>query len=324
MLLKWIYIGSLLYGPAALLTKLALLLIIARVFAVSRNVTLGIRLFITIMCVAYIILQVIKTLICLPVRAYWDLSVHGSCMDQSKVFVTDSSLAIVTDSGILLLSCLLAFALRLPLWHRIKVVLMLSAGGAAVAVASFKTYLLVTYMDSLDYSYDFAEPLFFSYLEITIGQVCASLPLTKLLVEKCTRARRRGEDQSSSNRLLGSWASWTGKPRSSRSRRDTKCTVSSPRSVDGDLSLDPTSQDITSGINEWGENFVSIEFHQHEEYHPISMDGLHHAEQGASHALGSAMDNIRTPTEILVPDRIWDGVTRDQIDTGFIPHASIR
>jgi hypothetical protein len=145
-----------------LTTKMTLLLIMARVFSVKTGFATGIRLFIICMIVFYLILGLLKALVCLPVRAFWDPNVaNARCLNQRKVFVADSSFAIITDTAILVLPIIICMPLHLPLLQKIKVMGILSAGGGALGVTIYKTYLLVVYQHSTDYSRDFAKQLFY-------------------------------------------------------------------------------------------------------------------------------------------------------------------
>ncbi|SPO06231.1 uncharacterized protein DNG_08920 [Cephalotrichum gorgonifer] len=156
-ILKWLYAGTVVYCPAAYFTKITLLLVIARVFAVRSRVSMGIHIFIVALFIAYIPIQVLKTIVCLPIRAYWDDSVHGRCLDQYKLFISDIALAILTDFIILVLPIPLTWSLRASTKDKLKVTAILSAGGVAVGVTCYRMYLTVVNTDTANHVEDFVR-----------------------------------------------------------------------------------------------------------------------------------------------------------------------
>ncbi|CAI6099699.1 unnamed protein product [Clonostachys chloroleuca] len=116
-ILKWFYANSILSFPTAYFTKVTLLLLIGRVFAVKERVARGIHAFIVILFVAYLPVQIVRMIICIPIRAYWDLSVDGRCLNQGKISLFGLALAIFTDFVILLVPIPLTWSLRVS-WRR--------------------------------------------------------------------------------------------------------------------------------------------------------------------------------------------------------------
>lgn len=140
MVLKGLYINSCFYSPAAFCTKVTLLLLIARVFSVQPIICQGIRIFIVTLLLAYIPIIFLKIFTCNPVSAYWEMAqtagVTGNnphCLDQTKFFMGDIIIAVVTDFLILILPIPLAWRMEAPRLQKIKIVLLLGAGGAATA-----------------------------------------------------------------------------------------------------------------------------------------------------------------------------------------------
>lgn len=133
-----------------------MLLIIARIFAVRELVSKGIYCFMGVLLIAYLPIQFIKVFICSPIRSYWDTSISGKCMNQTQLFYADISLAIITDLFILLLPIPLTWSLEAPMSMKVKVVMMLGAGGIATAVTTYRQVLAVHFMHSKDPSADFA------------------------------------------------------------------------------------------------------------------------------------------------------------------------
>lgn len=137
--LKWLYICTVVYGPAAFTTKVTLLLLMARVFAVKERVSKALRWFMTGLAITYSGIQIPKIMVCTPISAYWEITasvgVNGRnpyCLNQAHIFIADISVAVLTDFIILVVPIPLALSMRsLSLKHKIQIILLLSAGGAA-------------------------------------------------------------------------------------------------------------------------------------------------------------------------------------------------
>ncbi|KAH6645092.1 hypothetical protein BKA67DRAFT_527584 [Truncatella angustata] len=218
-ILKWLYAGSIVYCPTAYFTKVTLLLLIARVFAVRECVANSIHIFIFALLVAYLPIQIAKTVVCTPVRAYWDSSVHGTCLNQRKIFLSDISLAIFTDFIILLIPVPLTWSLRTPIRKKIKIVALLSAGGIATAVTVFRLYLAINFVHSTDVTSDFVAQNITVMIEVTIGLICSCIPAASILIRHCWPTRPSVRP----NCPRSSWRGW--------GPNETRATISSPMST---------------------------------------------------------------------------------------------
>ncbi|KAF5707079.1 integral membrane protein [Fusarium mundagurra] len=79
-------------------------------------------------------------------------------------------------------------------WKRIKIVLLLGAGGIATALTLFRVAKAVDFLNSDDITVDYTPIGILAALEITIGFVCACLPSLNLLIEHHIRKRRRSRN----------------------------------------------------------------------------------------------------------------------------------
>lgn len=147
-----VYVSSNIYSPAAFCTKVALLLLIARVFSVHPTLSKAIRIFIAILAISYIPLQVMKMLVCRPIFAYWEAPEHPgikrNCFDQTKLFLGDCAVSIVTDFIIFLIPIPLAWKMEAPRKEKIKIVLMLGAGGVATSATFLRAYQTIRFQNS--------------------------------------------------------------------------------------------------------------------------------------------------------------------------------
>lgn len=157
---QWLYVCTVVYIPGAYFTKVALLLLIARVFSVQERVARGLKCFMVALGIGYIPIQVSKVVVCTPISAYWVVvskgQKPGDCLNQNLLFLTDICVALATDVLILVVPIPLVLSLRMmPLWRKIRIIGMLSAGGAATATTAYRVVKIVQYMDSTDTTADF-------------------------------------------------------------------------------------------------------------------------------------------------------------------------
>ncbi|KAH7400408.1 hypothetical protein BKA64DRAFT_481412 [Cadophora sp. MPI-SDFR-AT-0126] len=182
--LQWLYIASTIYCPAAFFTKVSLLLLIARVFTVRRGVSTAIYIFIGTLFVAYTAIEVLKIIICIPIQAFWEPSVHGKCSNQPTLFVADTSIAILTDIVILLSPIPLAWSMRLPLKKKTKIVSIMGIGGVAVGITIWRVVLVVAYLHAKDTTWWIALLVSTAVIELTIGLICSCIPTVNILIQE--------------------------------------------------------------------------------------------------------------------------------------------
>ncbi|OHW99577.1 integral membrane protein [Colletotrichum incanum] len=153
---KWLYIGSLLYSPAAFFTKVSLLLLTVRVFSVDPKVARALHGLLAFFLLCYIPTQVTKAAVCIPVQAFWDPSIPNfKCIDQTKLFMYDGAISVSSDLIILIVPVVLTWRLRVSTIKKVKIVGLLGAGSVAVAVTIYRIVLVVRFENSKDPSVDF-------------------------------------------------------------------------------------------------------------------------------------------------------------------------
>ncbi|CAG9987978.1 unnamed protein product [Clonostachys byssicola] len=182
-MLEWLYITSILYEPAAFFTKVTLLLLLARVFAVNTRLARGIYYFILALFIAYIPILGLKIGLCGPPSAFWDPTVPGECLDLRIILVVDVAFAIATDSLIFFIPIPSTWKMRINWRKKIKMILLLGAGGTAAAVTIYRLIKLIKYLESKDVASDFMLLDILTILELTIGLTCSCLPALNILIE---------------------------------------------------------------------------------------------------------------------------------------------
>ncbi|KAH6607111.1 hypothetical protein Trco_003424 [Trichoderma cornu-damae] len=185
---KSCYAATIFYAPMAMTVKLALLVIITRVFgSVHRRTLIGIYVFIGMIVAYYVSGLFIKIFICWPIHAYWEGD-SGRCLDQSAIVTADSIISVISDLAILLLPTPLTWSLRLPLRKRLRVTGLLCAGGVATAFSIYRLAMIVDQGNSPNMTIVFIKVILSGNAEAGIGLICACLPAASAIYVQ----RKRG------------------------------------------------------------------------------------------------------------------------------------
>ncbi|KAL4993037.1 hypothetical protein BDV10DRAFT_179846 [Aspergillus recurvatus] len=181
---KFCYIATVLYCPMALLTKVALLSILVRIFSPYRNRVRFIYGFLAALAVYYVIAEIVKIRMCDPVPGYWTLDPNAKCLDQRAALIADSVISMVSDILILVLPLPLTWSLQMSRNKKLRVIGMLSAGGLATAFSIYRLVLVLRDGSSPDITIFFICVILSGNAEGGVGLICACLPSLNILIAK--------------------------------------------------------------------------------------------------------------------------------------------
>ncbi|KAK2813907.1 hypothetical protein FQN50_000308 [Emmonsiellopsis sp. PD_5] len=193
--LKSGYAATIVYMPMALVVKLALLLIIARVFSPYKKTVKFIYALLAVLFGYYISGLIIKIRPCNPIPAYWGAA-QGSCLNQRIILICDSVVSVTSDLMILFLPLPLAWSLQMDTRKKLRVMAILGAGGLATAFSIYRLAMVVAIGASPNQVMVFTKVVLSGNAEIGIGLICACLPALNALVERKRRldsSRKQGE-----------------------------------------------------------------------------------------------------------------------------------
>ncbi|KAK0125938.1 hypothetical protein ONS95_007562 [Cadophora gregata] len=177
---KFQYAATIIYGPCVWSIKVTLLLILVRVFTPFRRIITAVWSFIFVMLLYYIIVTIVKINVCNPIRAAWDPTVPGKCLNDYLLFSIDTSLSILTDLIVLLLPIPLVWSLKVTAKKKLRTIALLGTGGVATA-CSIARLVLVLRLDNSphqlgDQTVSLQRINLLVTAEIGIGIICACLP----------------------------------------------------------------------------------------------------------------------------------------------------
>lgn len=109
---------------------------IIRIFHPRKKIVLFIQGFIVFLVAYYIAILFARIFGCTPISAFWEG--HGRCVNLEVLYIFDNFASLITDSIILVLPTFLVVSLHLPLKAKIRIAVVLSAGGVATAASLYQ------------------------------------------------------------------------------------------------------------------------------------------------------------------------------------------
>lgn len=106
----------------------------------------------------YLPVMVLKINICQPIRGYWDPSVPSRCLNQKGIFVADTVVSAVTDAVVLFAPVPIVKSLNVSFKKKVKVYILLAAGGVATIASFVRIYLVLALQYSDDLLVDYVRP----------------------------------------------------------------------------------------------------------------------------------------------------------------------
>ncbi|TID04152.1 hypothetical protein CH35J_003255 [Colletotrichum higginsianum] len=172
---------TLVYTPASLFTKLALLWIVIRVFGLHKKTIIGTYSIIFLLTGYTIPVMFLKGFICRPLAGFWDSAVKTTCYNQRAILLADTVVSAITDMAVLCIPIPVAVTLRMSWKKRLKVIAMLSSGGIATAASIIRLVLVIKLQNSHDETIDLIRFNLLGTAEVSIGLICACLPAVNIL-----------------------------------------------------------------------------------------------------------------------------------------------
>ena len=95
------------------------------------------------MLVFYIIVTILKIDLCKPINVFWDPNIKGTCLNEHAIFIADTVMSVVSDLAILAFPVPLLWSLQMPLRKKLRIAVLLGAGGVATATTVIRLVLIV-------------------------------------------------------------------------------------------------------------------------------------------------------------------------------------
>jgi len=121
---------------------------------------------------------------CMPVKAFWDISVtQKKCINTTAFFIANSAVHVILDIAILTLPVRKVWALKMSMQKKIMVSFMFLLGGFICVIGIIRLFFLAT-LKMNDATYSLVDTYIWSSIETNVGVICACLPTLRPLFMK--------------------------------------------------------------------------------------------------------------------------------------------
>ncbi|KAF2653721.1 hypothetical protein K491DRAFT_780101 [Lophiostoma macrostomum CBS 122681] len=176
-LFLYFYVSEVMYGPTVFAAKLAILLLLLRIFGIKRRLRLFITGYIVVLILYYTTSTFVKAFQCKPIASFWIPSLDGHCLENHNIFISDCISAIVTNLIILCTPVPIIWKLNMTMRKKIGSTLAFAAGGLACIASILRLSTVVRTYGNKDVTYNYQFIIIWSSWEISIGVICSCLPV---------------------------------------------------------------------------------------------------------------------------------------------------
>lgn len=136
---QWLHVTTIVYIPAVLGTKVAIILFYRRIFSPQHRGVFdkSLRLLVVILCCFYFANGVVKIWGCRPRARIWNKSIPGTCLDVAIVLDTSGLFNLLTDVIILLIPVKAVWNMRLSTRKKAGVIGVFTLGLMYTSVFSY-------------------------------------------------------------------------------------------------------------------------------------------------------------------------------------------
>jgi hypothetical protein len=128
-LLISLYVGCILYAIAIAVIKISILLLYRSLFP-TPGIDLATKIIGTISIAWGLETALVGTFSCIPVKAFWDMTVtEKKCINTAAFFIANSTVHVMIDITILALPVRKVWALKMSLHNKVVVSFMFLLGG---------------------------------------------------------------------------------------------------------------------------------------------------------------------------------------------------
>ncbi|ROV94087.1 hypothetical protein VMCG_08265 [Cytospora schulzeri] len=235
--MKSFYCSVVTYNVAICVVKISIMLQYRRIFSSDGVQRLTLIMLIFESCWATT-LSVLLPLVCTPVSAFWNRSVRGTCLDQLVIWYVMASINLVTDFIVFSMPLPVIKSLQLPRKQKLMLMGVFCLGFFTCIISVYRMQTLRVAAHTGDPTWDNTNAAVWSYIELAIGVLAASLPTLKplfaRLLPRLFKATSSDQYRYNNNAMTGAGntANMYGK---SRTRTSTAPGGIFIKDIDGDL-----------------------------------------------------------------------------------------
>ncbi|PYH41222.1 uncharacterized protein BP01DRAFT_306347 [Aspergillus saccharolyticus JOP 1030-1] len=157
--------------------KISIICFYRRVFTTKpfQWTTFGINLLITVWGMAIFLACALQ---CRPLRAYWDHSVPGQCLDGMTLIIVNQAFNVLMDFVILILPIPMIWGLHRA-WQDKLALNGVFALGTFVCFASIYRIVVLFWIENADTTYTVYHATLWTHVEPSVGLICSCLPIIR-------------------------------------------------------------------------------------------------------------------------------------------------
>lgn len=183
--LQLFYIDQSFYLTCLCLTKVAIICFYQRIFPHRRFqwAAYATMAFVIISTIVFVFMQIFQ---CKPISVAWEGWVDGSqnkyCTDVNTLAYSAASFSIAQDLVILVLPLPLLMKLNTGRRNRAGIILMFSLGVFVLVTSCVRLRYITKFGHTVNPSWDLADPLIWSGVEVAVSIIVACLPAIRVLI----------------------------------------------------------------------------------------------------------------------------------------------
>ncbi|KAH7071774.1 hypothetical protein FB567DRAFT_538784 [Paraphoma chrysanthemicola] len=179
--LKGSYVSIPMYNISLTLAKISVLFTYMRIFTTrSTRRICNVILVIVIIYGLWATLSAFFT--CIPINAYWDLTIKGKCLPKGPVWFANAGINIATDFGIVLVPATLIRQLQLSMRQKIGLYMVFMVGLFICIVSILRLHSLYLATITKDPTWENIGVANWSNIELNTAILCACLPTLRPLI----------------------------------------------------------------------------------------------------------------------------------------------
>ncbi|KAL1640701.1 hypothetical protein SLS58_006715 [Diplodia intermedia] len=170
--------ASVIYAPTQGFAKLSLLLFYRRLapFAWFRAAIYAV-MFVVISYTLGIMFSLIFP--CKPIASNWDITVEGTCINKTGIYIATAVINIATDIALLLLPVPVLARLQIPRLEKAALIAMFGVGSMTCITSVVRLILLLPMLTDLDQTWAVSIPCVWILVEANLVVICGCLPIVR-------------------------------------------------------------------------------------------------------------------------------------------------
>ncbi|KAL2756426.1 hypothetical protein ACRALDRAFT_2075680, partial [Sodiomyces alcalophilus JCM 7366] len=181
--MKAFYASVIVYNVSMCLVKISVLLQYRRIFSVGMIQTITFY-GICFLSAWALTLCFLLPLVCVPVAKFWDASIPGRCLDSLAIWYTMASINVATDFAVFFMPLPVIRSLQLPRRQKLMLVGVFGLGLLTCIISIIRIRTLKVAASTDDPNWDNVDAATWSFLEVTIAAIAASLPTLRPLFSR--------------------------------------------------------------------------------------------------------------------------------------------